>query len=230
MTGVGTPRSSAVSRVHLPSPEECMTPRMASEMRVFCECVGGKFHQPGTHHRAMVPKLGNLLKIKIIVRFFQHLESFRNGLHHAVFDAVVHHFGQNARRRARRRNGCLRARKGRQKWACSIRTPRVRRRSWCRRHSKRRKCHRKYRNQENQFLWLSVLIASYGVVEIGIAAIDHEYRPGEGRVQAGFDHLIYNRPGGHHQPDNTRPVSAAQTSSARELAVESLFRLPNLAG
>ena len=66
------------------------------EAGVLLEGVGGQLEQPGAHHAALVPEVGDGRQVEVPLGGLEELEALGVGLHHAVLDAVVDHLDEVA--------------------------------------------------------------------------------------------------------------------------------------
>ncbi|MNV95833.1 hypothetical protein D3C71_1907720 [compost metagenome] len=63
----------------------------ALQLGVFGEGILGKFHQPGTNDRAIIPYFSYFLIIEIERALLKHFKAFTDRSHHAVLDSVMNH-------------------------------------------------------------------------------------------------------------------------------------------
>ena len=119
MTGAGTDSLIAASTVQRPSPESETRPQYWARSGDLVSACGGQVDEPGADHRTVAPDLGDVVEIEVVgvvlgildrrglrvggdrlaadVGVLEDAESFADGRHHAVLDAVVDHLHEVAR-------------------------------------------------------------------------------------------------------------------------------------
>ena len=177
--------------------------RNAAEVRILFQRVRRQIQQPGPNHASVTPYLRDSPRVQIeTVASRQDREPLRIRLHHAVLNAVVHHFREMARPGRPDMRPAFRA----------IRRQRVENRrkrfdSLCipARHQaipfrKAPDAPADPRIDQVQAAFLHGSGAPNRIAIIGIAAVDHDVACFKQRRKRS-NGLVHRRAGGHHHPD-----------------------------